>query len=164
MGDYQQFGKWTGQYDRPAADHCRNGRIDYACRYIFLNMFKRLAKRTRNQWDDFDRWAQDYQQADAHDPCHPGVCAVATGFPVDETPRLLGIRANDMQDLHHCRFTSFHQCSLQRVHEIYNRKESLKNKPLKGFIQLLQVAVFLLVLYWSSAFWSANRQRRCSPD
>ena len=43
--------------------------IDYACRYIFLNMFKRLAKRTRNQ------------QADAHDPCHPGVCAVATGFP-----------------------------------------------------------------------------------
>ena len=49
--------------------------IDYACRYIFLNMFKRLAKRTRNQW------AQDYQQADAHDPCHPGVCAVATGFP-----------------------------------------------------------------------------------
>ena len=26
--------------------------IDYACRYIFLNMFKRLAKRTRNQWDD----------------------------------------------------------------------------------------------------------------
>ena len=30
------------------------------------------------------------------------------------------------------------------VHEIYNRKESLKNKPLKGFIQLLQVAVFFI--------------------
>ena len=45
--------------------------IDYACRYIFLNMFKRLAKRTRNQWDALI----------AHDPCHPGVCAVATGFP-----------------------------------------------------------------------------------
>ena len=26
--------------------------IDYACRYIFLNLFKRLAKRSRNQWDD----------------------------------------------------------------------------------------------------------------
>ena len=43
--------------------------IDYACRYIFLNMFKRL-----------DRRAQDYQQADAHDSCHPGVCVAAVGF------------------------------------------------------------------------------------
>ena len=46
--------------------------IDYACRYIFLNMFKRLAKRTRLSLIHI---------SDAHDPCHPGVCAVATGFP-----------------------------------------------------------------------------------
>ena len=26
--------------------------IDYTCRYFFLNMFKRLAQKTRNQWDD----------------------------------------------------------------------------------------------------------------
>ena len=26
--------------------------IDYTCRYIFLGLFKRFAKRTRNQWDD----------------------------------------------------------------------------------------------------------------
>lgn len=26
--------------------------IDYTCRYIFLGLFKRFAKQTKNQWDD----------------------------------------------------------------------------------------------------------------
>lgn len=26
--------------------------IDYTCRYIFLELFKRFAQKTKNQWDD----------------------------------------------------------------------------------------------------------------
>ena len=65
-------------------------------------------------------------------------------FPVDETPKILGILQMICKIYIIAVSLRFISASLNVVHEIYNRKESLKNKPLKGFIQLLQVAVFFI--------------------
>ena len=118
--------------------------IDYACRYIFLNMFKRLAKRTRNQWDDLIVERKIINKLMHMIPAILVYVLLPLAFPVDETPTILGILQMICKIYIIAVSLRFISASLNVVHEIYNRKESLKNKPLKGFIQLLQVAVFFI--------------------
>ena len=117
--------------------------IDYACRYIFLNMFKRLAKRTRNQWDDLIVERKIINKLMHMIPAILVYVLLPLAFPVDETPKILGILQMICKIYIIAVSLRFISASLNVVHEIYNRKESLKNKPLKGFIQLLQVAAGL---------------------
>lgn len=118
--------------------------IDYTCRCILLNMFKRLAKKTRNQWDDLIVERKIINKLIHIIPAILVYVLLPVAFPPEETPQMLAI----MQML--CKIyiiavsLRFINASLGVVHEIYNRKESLKNKPLKGFIQLLQVSVFFV--------------------
>ena len=65
--------------------------IDYACRYIFLNMFKRLAKRTRNQWDDLIVERKIINKLMHMIPAILVYVLLPLAFPVDETPKILGI-------------------------------------------------------------------------
>ena len=118
--------------------------IDYACRYIFLNMFKRLAKRTRHQWDDLIVERKIINKLMHMIPAILVYVLLPLAFPVDETPKILGILQMICKIYIIAVSLRFISASLNVVHEIYNRKESLKNKPLKGFIQLLQVAVFFI--------------------
>ena len=118
--------------------------IDYACRYIFLNMFKRLAERTRNQWDDLIVERKIINKLMHMIPAILVYVLLPLAFPVDETPKILGILQIICKIYIIAVSLRFINAALNVVHEIYNRKESLKNKPLKGFIQLLQVAVFFI--------------------
>ena len=111
-------------------------------------MFKRLAKRTRNQWDDLIVERKIINKLMHMIPAILVYVLLPLAFPVDETPKILGILQMICKIYIIAVSLRFISASLNVVHEIYNRKESLKNKPLKGFIQLLQVACFfLLVLY-----------------
>lgn len=118
--------------------------IDYASRYIFLGMFKRLAKRTRNQWDDLIVERKIINKLMHIIPAILVYILLPLAFPADETPKILAM----LQIL--CKIyiiavsLRFINASLNVINEIYNRKESLKNKPLKGFVQLMQVAVFFV--------------------
>ena len=118
--------------------------IDYACRYIFLNMFKRLAKKTRNQWDDLIVDRKIINKLMHIIPAVLVYVLLPLAFPIDETPQVLGILQIICKIYIIAVSLRFINASLNVVHEIYNRKESLRNKPLKGFIQLLQVAVFFI--------------------
>ena len=111
---------------------------------IFLNMFKRLAKRTRNQWDDLIVERKIINKLMHMIPAILVYVLLPLAFPVDETPKILGILQMICKIYIIAVSLRFISASLNVVHEIYNRKESLKNKPLKGFIQLLQVAVFFI--------------------
>lgn len=118
--------------------------IDYTCRYIFLGMFKRLAKKTRNQWDDLIVERKIINKLMHLIPAVLVYLLLPVAFPPDETPNVLSI----LQML--CKIyiiavaLRFINASLSVTHEIYNRRESFKNKPLKGFIQLLQVTMFFV--------------------
>ena len=65
--------------------------IDYACRYIFLNMFKRLAKRTRNQWDDLIVERKIINKLMHMIPAILVYVLLPLAFPADEAPKILGI-------------------------------------------------------------------------
>lgn len=120
--------------------------IDYTCRYIVLGMFKRLAKKTRNQWDDLIVERKIINKLMHLIPAVLVYLLLPVAFPPDETPNVLSI----LQML--CKIyiiavaLRFINASLSVTHEIYNRRESFKNKPLKGFIQLLQVTMFFIGL------------------
>lgn len=118
--------------------------IDYACRYIFLGMLKKLAQRTRNQWDDLIVERKIINKLMNLIPAILVYLLLPVAFPPDEAPNVLSI----LQML--CKIyivavtLRLINAFLNVMHEIYNRRESFKNKPLKGFIQLLQVTLFFV--------------------
>lgn len=118
--------------------------IDYTCRYIFLEMFKRLAKKTKNQWDDLIVERKIINKLMHIIPAVLVYILLPLAFPPDETPKVLAILQMICKIYIIAVSLRFINASLSVVHEIYNRKESLKNKPLKGFIQLMQVTVFFI--------------------
>lgn len=113
--------------------------IDYACRYIFLNMFKRLAKRTRNQWDDLIVERKIINKLMHMIPAILVYVLLPLAFPVDETPKILGILQMICKIYIIAVSLRFISASLNVVHEIYNRKESLKNKPLGASAAILML-------------------------
>lgn len=115
--------------------------IDYACRYIFLGTFKRLAKRTRNQLDDLI-----VERKIIHKMMHiiPAILIyvlLPLAFPEAEAPEILIILQKLCQIYIIAVSLRFINASLNLIHEIYSQKDTFKNKPLKGFIQILQVAI-----------------------
>lgn len=118
--------------------------VDYTCRYIVLDMFKRLAKRTRNTWDDLI-----IERRIIHKMMHiiPAVLVyilLPFAFSSEENPQILLLLQRFCLIYIIGVSLRFINASLNIIHEIYNRKETFKNKPLKGFIQIIQVTVFFI--------------------
>lgn len=65
-------------------------------------------------------------------------------FSAEETPKILIVLQKLCQIYIIAVSLRFINASLNLIHEIYNKKDSFKNKPLKGFIQILQVTVFFI--------------------
>lgn len=118
--------------------------IDYTCRYIFLGLFKRLAKKTRNQWDDLIVERKIINKLMHIIPAVLVYILLPIAFPKEETPAILAFLQMACKIYIIAVSLRFISASLNVVHEIYNRQEAMRNKPLKGFIQLLQVAVFFI--------------------
>lgn len=116
--------------------------IDYICRYIFLNMFKRLAQKTRNQWDDLIVERKIINKLMHIIPAILVYVLLPFAFPPNEPSKILGVLQIACEIYIIIVSLRFINASLNVIHDIYNLKESLKNKPLKGFIQLLQVCVY----------------------
>lgn len=118
--------------------------IDYICRYIVLGAFKRLAKRTKNQWDDLivDRKI-------IHKMMHilPAILIeimLPLAFPASESPTLLSFLQKLCAIYIVAVSLRFLNALLKLFHEIYSQKGSFKNMPLKGFVQLMQVTLFFI--------------------
>ena len=65
-------------------------------------------------------------------------------LPKEEMPTLLGVLQMVCSVYIVAVVLRFINASLNLLLEIYNRKESMKNKPLKGFVQIIQVIVFFV--------------------
>lgn len=118
--------------------------IDYLCRYIFLNMFKRVAKKTKNQWDDLIVERKIINKMMHIIPAVLISILLPFAFPPEETPKLLVVLQKLCQIYIIGVSLRFVNASLSIIHEIYNRRDSFKDKPLKGFIQIMQVTVFFI--------------------
>ena len=118
--------------------------IDYICRCIFLEMFKRVAKRTKNQWDDLI-----VERKIIHKMMHiiPAVLIYVLlpfAFLAEETPVTLQLLRKLCLVYVIAVVLRFVYASLNVVLEVYNQKDVFRNKPLKGFVQILQVIIFLI--------------------
>lgn len=118
--------------------------IDYTCRYIFLGLFKRFAKRTKNQWDDLIVDRKIINKLMHLIPAILVYVLLPLAIPKEELPSLLGILRMICSIYIVAVLLRFINASLNLLLEIYNRKESFKNKPLKGFVQIIQVIVFFI--------------------
>lgn len=118
--------------------------IDYTCRYIFLGLFKRFAKRTRNQWDDLIVERKIINKLMHLTPAILVYIMLPLALPRAEMPTLLGILQMICSIYIVAVILRFINAALNLLLEIYNRKEAFKNKPLKGFVQIIQVLVFFV--------------------
>ncbi|WP_099462866.1 mechanosensitive ion channel family protein [Parabacteroides provencensis] len=118
--------------------------IDYTCRYIFLGMFKKLAKRTKNQWDDLIMERKIINKMMHIIPAILVYILVPFAFPPEEFPKLLIFLQKVCAIYIIAVSLRFISASLNVIHEIYNQKETFKDKPLKGFIQIIQVTIFFI--------------------
>lgn len=118
--------------------------IDYTCRYIFLGLFKRFAKRTKNQWDDLIVGRKIINKLMHLIPAILVYIMLPLALPRTEMPTLLGILQMICSIYIVAVILRFINAALNLLLEIYNRKEAFKNKPLKGFVQIIQVLVFFV--------------------
>lgn len=118
--------------------------IDYVCRYIFLGLFKRFAKQTKNQWDDLIVERKIINKLMHLIPAILVYILLPLAIPEQELPNLLGILRMICKIYIVAVTLRFINASLNLLLEIYNRKESMKNKPLKGFVQIIQVIIFFI--------------------
>ena len=118
--------------------------IDYTCRYIFLGLFKRFAKRTRNQWDDLIVERKIINKLMHLIPAILVYIMLPLALPRAEMPTLLGILQMVCSIYIVAVILRSINAALNLLLEIYNRKEAFKNKPLKGFVQIIQVLVFFV--------------------
>lgn len=118
--------------------------IDYTCRYLFLGLFKRFARRTKNQWDDLIVDRKIINKLMHIIPAVLVYILLPLAFPASETPKILETLQIACEIYIIAVSLRFINSFLNLMHEIYNRRESFRNKPLKGFIQIIQVIVFFV--------------------
>ena len=83
--------------------------IDYTCLYIFLELFKRFAQKTKNQWDDLIVERKIINKLMHLIPAILVYIMLPLALPKEEMPTLLGVLQMGMQCLHCGRCTAIHQ-------------------------------------------------------
>ena len=78
--------------------------IDYSCRYIFLGMFKRLARKTKNQLDDLIVDRKIINKMMHMIPAILIYILLPFAFSAEETPKILIDPPKTLSDLYHSGF------------------------------------------------------------
>lgn len=138
--------------------------IDYSCRYIFLGMFKRLARKTKNQLDDLIVDRKIINKMMHMIPAILIYILLPFAFSAEETPKILILLQKLCQIYIIAVSLRFINASLNLIHEIYNKKDSFKNKPLKASYRSCRLRFSLLEWYWLSVFLSINPRFLYWPD
>lgn len=118
--------------------------IDYTCRYIFLGMFKRLARNTKNKLDDLIVERKIINKMMHIIPAILIYILLPFAFSGEESPRVLAMLQRFCMIYIISVSLRFINSSLNLLNDIYSKKEAFKDKPLKGFVQVLQVTVFFI--------------------
>lgn len=78
--------------------------IDYSCRYIFLGMFKRLARKTKNQLDDLIVDRKIINKMMHMIPAILIYILLPFAFSAEETPKNFNSTPKTLSDLYHSGF------------------------------------------------------------
>jgi len=116
--------------------------LNLICNKVFLNAFKKIADKTKNTWDDL---------IVERKVIHKLINIVPAIFVYVLLPLVFPNNPNTLDFLQRVCLVyvvavslRFVNSSLSLVHEISNHNEELKSKPLKGFIQIIQVIIIVV--------------------
>lgn len=118
--------------------------IDFACRNILLRVFTHIVYKTKNIWDDLIIERKIIHKMINVVPSVFIYMMLPLAFPEPDHIETLDLLQRLCQVYIIAISLRFVYASLGLVHEVYSQKESLKNKPLKGIVQILQITVLLI--------------------
>ena len=116
---------------------------DYICRYFINSVVHRIVKNTKAEWDDmlFDRKLLNKLALTV--PAVMIYFLIPAGFSRATGGFIMGTET--LYCLYHCgRSCVFFNSFLNILLELTNRKEKLRDRPVKGLFQTLQVLLFFV--------------------
>ncbi|MDR1557640.1 MAG: mechanosensitive ion channel family protein [Tannerellaceae bacterium] len=117
---------------------------DYILRVIILGFFRRMAARTKNEWDDLIVDRKIIDKLIHIVPATLIYILLPLAFSQGEQVRTLDFLQRLCLLYIIAVILRFIHASLNLVHEFFNRKESFKNKPIKGFVQIMQITAYFI--------------------
>ncbi len=118
--------------------------IDYICSNIILKIFVHIAAKTKTIWDDLIIERKLIHKMINIIPSIFIYFMLPFAFPEESQHGLLDFLRRLCEVYMIAISLRFIYASLGLIHEVYSQKEVLKNKPLKGFIQILQITVVII--------------------
>ncbi len=118
--------------------------VNYILRTLVLGAFTRLAKRTKNTWDDLIVEKKIINKLVHIVPAIIIYALLPVAFTKTENPELLDFLERMCQIYMIAVILRFINSLLNLISEIFYRKAELKNKPLKGFIQVIQIILIFI--------------------
>ncbi len=117
---------------------------DYICRVVFLGTFRRIARKTTNQWDDLIIDRKLINKLMHIIPALILYVLLPIAFSKNEYTETLDFLQRLCMIYIIAVSLRFFNGSLDLIREIYNRRENKDNKSLKGFVQIIQVAILFV--------------------
>lgn len=118
--------------------------IDFVCRNIVLKIFTHIAVRTKTIWDDMILERKIIHKMINIIPSVFIYIMLPLAFPEESNAELLDVLRRLCLIYIIIISLRFVYASLGLIHEVYEKKESLRNKPLKGFVQIMQI-LFIVI-------------------
>lgn len=118
--------------------------INYVCRNIILKIFGHIAAKTKTIWDDLIIERKIIHKMINIVPSIFIYTMLPFAFSEENHAELLDLLKRLCQVYIIAISLRFIYASLGLIHEVYSQKESLKNKPLKGFVQIMQITVIII--------------------
>ena len=116
--------------------------VDYICRYILLGAFKRFAKKTTNQLDDLIIEKKIINKGMHIIPSILIFTMLPLAYPSPADKEILVLLQKLCQIYIITVSLLFINSLLNLGVELFHRNDKFKDKPLKGFVQIVQVILF----------------------
>ena len=118
--------------------------VDYICRYILLGAFKKFAKKTTNQLDDLIIEKKIINKGMHIIPSILIFTMLPLAYPSPADKEILVLLQKLCQIYIITVSLLFINSLLNLGVELFHRNDKFKDKPLKGFVQIVQVILFSL--------------------
>ncbi|MEA4808335.1 Miniconductance mechanosensitive channel YbdG [bioreactor metagenome] len=116
--------------------------VDYICRYILLGAFKKFAKKTTNQLDDLIIEKKIINKGMHIIPSILIFTMIPLAYPSPADKEILVLLQKLCQIYIITVSLLFINSLLNLGVELFHRNDKFKDKPLKGFVQIVQVILF----------------------
>ncbi|MDR2809985.1 MAG: mechanosensitive ion channel family protein [Tannerellaceae bacterium] len=118
--------------------------VDYMMRVVVLGIFRRMAARTKNEFDDLIVDRKIIHKLIHILPAFLIYILLPLAFPVQEQSQTLDFVQRLCIIYMIASVLRFIHALLNLIHDFFNRKESFKNKPIKGFVQIIQITSYFV--------------------